>query len=71
MSKLEPTLKSLHQRCWERAGKWIKLAESLLDVEKTEKALEAVASLPVNDEDFDAAWRTIQKNVHDGIYRNN
>ncbi len=59
-------VEALHQRCWERAGKWIKLAEALLDADKTENALKEVAALPGNDEDLDAAWKAIQDRVLNG-----
>ena len=48
------------QACWTRAGTWIKLAESLLDVEKTESDLKAFAAAIKNEEDFDAAWKKIK-----------
>jgi hypothetical protein len=54
---------TLQQRCWTQAGKWIKSAESLLDADNTEEALEAVAALPANDEDLDAEWRGIEDRV--------
>ena len=49
----------LQQLCWVQAGERIKLAESLLDVENTEKALETIAALPENEKDLDAEWKKI------------
>ena len=63
----EPTLKRFQQACWSRAGKCIELAESLLDAEKTAKALETFAVLPAHEEDLDAAWKKIgDKVLHRG-----
>ena len=59
-------VEAVHKRCWERAGKWIKLAEGILDADKTENALKEVAALPGNDEDLDAAWKAIQDRVLNG-----
>jgi hypothetical protein len=47
-------LGELQQLCWERAGKRLQIAEALLDPEKTEKALAAIARAEKNDEDFNA-----------------
>ena len=53
----------LMQACWMRAGKYIKLTESLLDAEQTKKALETIASLSDKEEDFDAEWKKINDKV--------
>ena len=61
-----PTLKTygskldeLQQLCWARAGVRLRLAESLLDVEKTEKTLEAIATAQDTDEDYVAKLNRI------------
>ena len=56
-------VEAIQQTCWMQAGKYIELAESLLDAEKTAKALERVASLSTSEEDLDAAWKKIEDKV--------
>ena len=56
-------VEAIQQFCWMRAGTRIKLAESLLDVKKTEKALESFAALAGNDVDLDAKWKKVEDDI--------
>ena len=51
----------------DRAGKWIKLAESLLDAEQLDNTLRDAATALQNAEDFEAEQKKIKQKIHDGI----
>jgi hypothetical protein len=53
-----PDVEGLQQRCWAQAGKCIRQAESLLNPEKAEAALEAYDAGA--DENLDLAWNQLQ-----------
>lgn len=55
----EHELETLQQLCWRRAGIRLRLAESLLDPEKTTKTLEMIAGDQERAEDFDAELNRI------------
>ena len=60
-------LEVLQQRCWTRAGKWIKLAESLLDAEQLDNTLRDAATALQNADDFQAEQKKIKQKIHDEI----
>jgi len=62
-SNVRDEVDSLQQKCWSQARRYIDLADSLLDPEKTAKSLETVASLPANEKDLDADWEEIRDKV--------
>jgi hypothetical protein len=53
----------LQQTCWAQAGEWITLAESLLEDESVQIALESIADIPKFEKDLDAEWRKIEDKI--------
>jgi hypothetical protein len=53
----------LQQQCWARAGRWIKIAEGLLNGEDTETKLAAFETLAKDVDDLRAQWKGINDDI--------